>query len=88
MLRNKVCPSDKIMEPGFPGITLKRFLRSLFITVVFCILIAIFLTSVKFGVKKSHPNAIAPTVPPNSTDPSTINYLLVTFLMVLPPFYC
>lgn len=29
--------------------TLKKFLRSLFITVVFCTLIALFLTSVKFG---------------------------------------
>lgn len=58
MLRNKECPSDKIMEPGFPGITLRRFLRSLFITVVFCILIAIFLTSVKFGGKTFLSNFI------------------------------
>ncbi len=37
------------MKSELPEITLRNFLRSLFITVVFCTLVALFLTSVKFG---------------------------------------
>ncbi len=46
------------MEKTFQEITLTKFLRTLLITVVFCTLVALFLTSVKFGDKSFLTNFI------------------------------